>query len=136
MPLSIEDLKTELFENYSESEVINFIEEFGEKNLKYFNEILEAKNKLSECSSLSDDEATTAVIEFIDNFSVLELSNIQDSFNGKYESLLEFARQLFDDCYIDSIPPRLRIYVDYQKFCDDIRFDYLITESGIVFCKN
>jgi antirestriction protein len=136
MTISIEDLKTELIEMHSEDEVNSFIEEFDEKNLKHFDAILEAKNKLLKHTSLPDEEATAAVVEYIENFSVLELDSILDSYNGRYESLLEFATQLFDDCYSHEIPPRLRIYIDYQKFCDDIEFDYLITKGGIVFCKN
>lgn len=83
-PMNINEFKNHLSEEFGEDEVNNFIEKFGEKDLKYFNDILEAKNKLLKTSSLSDDEATTAVVEFIDNFSVIELEKIQDSFNGMY----------------------------------------------------
>ncbi len=136
MPMTPAEYKTHMVENFGEVEINEFIEKYGERNLKYYEDLEQAKNKLSDHSSLNDEEASTVLQEFLDNFDWTDLSYIVDSYNGMYEDLLEFATQLFDDCYISEIPKNLRGYIDYQKFADDLRYDYLITESGAVFCKN
>jgi hypothetical protein len=136
MPMTPAEYKTFMVESYGEEEINTFIEKHGERNLKFYDELQSAKEKLAKQSSLDDDEVTTVVDEFVDNFDWYSLDSIEDSFNGMHEDLLEFATQLFDDCYASEIPMNLRGYIDYQKFADDLAYDYLITESGAVFCKN
>ena len=36
-------------------------------------------------------------------------------------TLLEAATELFDECYVQDIPERLRCYIDYEAFANDCR---------------
>lgn len=47
-------------------------------------------------------------------------------------NLIDAASELFDECYLNSIPEQIRYYVDYEKFARDcqisrdmIEFDYV-----------
>jgi antirestriction protein len=45
---------------------------------------------------------------------------IEDHYHGEHDSELDFATNLFDDCYIGSIPESVRYYIDYNSFCRDL----------------
>lgn len=51
-------------------------------------------------------------------------SGFEESYQGAWESFLEFATDLFDDCYVQDIPENLRFYVDYELFARDLEMDY------------
>jgi hypothetical protein len=57
--------------------------------------------------------------------------NFEQAYCGAYESFREYADQLFDECYLYDVPERIRYYIDYQKFADDLIYsgDYF-TEKG------
>ena len=45
---------------------------------------------------------------------------LENFYEGKYKSELNFARELFDECYLPAIPENVQAYIDYEAFCRDI----------------
>ena len=50
-------------------------------------------------------------------------SGFEDSYQGAWDSFLEYATNLFDECYIHDIPENLRFYIDYELFARDLKMD-------------
>ena len=48
---------------------------------------------------------------------------LENNYRGVHESELDYAMQLFDECYLHDIPESIQYYVDYDKFCRDIFID-------------
>jgi antirestriction protein len=65
---------------------------------------------------------------------------MENHYEGEYENQLEFAIQLFDDCYMGAIPEAVQGYIDYASFKRDIflgEFFLLEVEGkGHVFSRN
>lgn len=56
---------------------------------------------------------------------------IENNYQGEWNSELEFAIELFDDCYTHNLPENLCHYIDYEKFSRDIFFsDYMSIEAN------
>lgn len=54
---------------------------------------------------------------------------LENNYHGEWESELDYATDLFDDCYAHEIPESLRYYIDYESFSRDIFInDYLSFE--------
>ncbi len=45
---------------------------------------------------------------------------IEDDYHGVYDSEVEFAEQIIDDCYGNLLPDNLACYFDYQAFARDL----------------
>jgi antirestriction protein len=45
---------------------------------------------------------------------------LEDNYYGEYSSELDFATELFDDCYLHDVPETLRYYIDYHAFARDL----------------
>ncbi|BCA96086.1 antirestriction protein [Legionella antarctica] len=45
---------------------------------------------------------------------------LEDHYQGCYDSEVDFARQLFDDCYTHQIPDSLICYFDFEDFARDL----------------
>ena len=45
---------------------------------------------------------------------------LENSYHGEYDNELDFATNLFDECYGNDIPENLKYYIDYDAFCRDI----------------
>lgn len=57
----------------------------------------------------------------------------QDSYNGGYDSLEDYAEQLLEDCGdISSIPKNLRYYIDFERYGKDMEMngDIFTIETG------
>lgn len=48
---------------------------------------------------------------------------MENHYEGLYENHLEFAINLFDDCYMSAIPEAIQAYIDYASFKRDIFLD-------------
>lgn len=48
---------------------------------------------------------------------------LEEYYRGEYDSELEYAIQLFDECYLNGLPEFVRFYLDYEKFQRDIFID-------------
>lgn len=56
---------------------------------------------------------------------------LEDNYMGEYESELDYAIHLFDECYLSDIPENLQYYIDYDKFQKDIFVnDYFSIQVG------
>lgn len=45
---------------------------------------------------------------------------LEEHYQGSYDSEVDFARQLFDDCYAHQIPDSLSCYFDFESFARDL----------------
>ncbi len=56
---------------------------------------------------------------------------LENYYHGEHKNELEFAIQLFEDCYLDSFPEAVKIYIDYEMFKRDIFInDYFSLDSN------
>lgn len=57
--------------------------------------------------------------------------NFEEAYCGEHDDFRDYADELFDECYLHDVPESVRIYIDYQKFADDLIYsgDYF-TENG------
>ncbi|CZL26968.1 antirestriction protein ArdA [Legionella pneumophila] len=55
---------------------------------------------------------------------------LEENYHGAYDSEVDFARALFDDCYSNAIPEDLQFYFDYDAFARDLFInDYFSVEA-------
>lgn len=45
---------------------------------------------------------------------------LEEHYQGCYDSEVDFARQLFDECYVHQVPGNLSCYFDYEAFARDL----------------
>ena len=57
-----------------------------------------------------------------ENYATVE--GFEDSYHGTWDSFLEFATEMFDECYLSELPEHLRYYIDYEAFARDLSMDY------------
>lgn len=70
---------------------------------------------------------------YIDHFGDYEdFSQIKDKCHGKWDSELDFATNLFDECYAHEVPDNIRDYIDYDRFADDLfHYDYVMSNDYV-----
>jgi len=58
-----------------------------------------------------------------------------DHYHGCYDSEVDFARQLFDDCYAHQMPESLICYFDFEAFARDLFINdyYSVDHEGQTF---
>lgn len=81
-----------------------------------------------------DEEVIDA---YLDNMgaSGVDISDIEDAYQGEYDDWADFAYRLMEDTGgLDSIPESLRSYFDYEKFGNDLSYDFF--ESNGHFFRN
>lgn len=93
------------------------------------------KEASSYCDSHSVDEG--AVAAYIDDRGSWDQRDFEDAYCGEYASEVDYAEELFDECYLHDVPENVRYYIDYEKFARDLfrGGDYFFT-SGYVFRRN
>ena len=81
-----------------------------------------------------DSEAIFEYLECTGSPDNFDISDIEDSYYGQYDSMLDFAYSYIDDtAMLDGVPENLQCYFDYEKFANDLSYDFFITDSGYVF---
>src|SRR5690606_32633461 len=56
---------------------------------------------------------------------------LEEYYQGSYDSEIDFARQLFDDCYAHQMPDSLICYFDFEAFARDLFIsDYCSVDIG------
>ena len=45
---------------------------------------------------------------------------LENQYHGEWNSEIQYAQHLFDDCYAHAIPEQIRCYVDYKAFSHDL----------------
>ena len=60
-------------------------------------------------------------------------SCFEDAYQGEYESMLDYATEIFDELYAHGIPENLRRYIDYDAFARDLEAEGYYIADGHVF---
>ncbi len=56
---------------------------------------------------------------------------LEDNYQSYYDSEVDFAEQLFDECYAHQLPDNIICYLDYDAFARDLFInDYFSVEFG------
>jgi hypothetical protein len=109
----------------------------------FYTALIEAKglNVPTEDPEMDDTEADLrerfsdeAVDAFIEVWSVDDLENFEDAYQGEYESGAKFAQELVEGCYgLLDIPSFVSI--DWADTWENLRYDYC-EEDGFIFSTN
>ena len=115
-----------LDEVYDAELALEFIEEYGEEK---FQEYYEDYQKAIEDFNLD------IVNAFIEVFYIESIGNINESYQGQYNSGAEFAEQLAVDCC--EVPSNLSswIEIDWKASWDNLSYDYC-EQDGYIFSQN
>ena len=122
----------ELLDEYNEeycweyNDMVDFIKEYGEKNFRdYYEDYYRAVDDLGE----------DIVNAFIEVFYIESIGNINESYQGEYNSGAEFAEQLAIDCC--EVPSNLSswIEIDWKASWDNLSYDYC-EQDGYIFSHN
>ena len=113
-------------DNFDVEDIVSFVDQYGMNNINYYEDIVQ----------LCEDYDRDAVEEFLQEFDFSDLNYFADMYAGQYNTLRDYAEQLFDDVYLNEIPEHLQRFVDYDAFTTELSYDFLITESGHVFNRN
>lgn len=98
--------------------------------------------KLGEHENLSDlielnqliNEHGEAFADFYCLENSTDIDRFNDSYCGQYDTLQDYAEELFDECYLQDVPTHIQNYIDYAAFAHDLRCEsYYITDNGHVF---
>lgn len=55
---------------------------------------------------------------------------LEDQYHGAYDSEVDFAQSIFEECYSDAIPKNLIYYIDHKAFSRDLFMsDYFSMEA-------
>jgi len=121
-----QELVDELVDDGNEIEILrDFITEYSESQfIDYIEEYLQAVDQYNE----------DAVAAFLDIFSIEDIGNFTDAYQGEYESGAEFAESLVSDCYSMDMPSWVE--VDWQATWDNaLSYDYSESD-GYIFNNN
>lgn len=93
----------------------------------------ETFDKIHEMYNL-DDEMAEAYFYYIDNYLGEDIDGFKDRFKGKYDSEVDFAEEIVNDCYdLDRLMGNLSFYFDYERFARDLFLDGYTFIDGYVF---
>ena len=129
----MEEETRELLDEYNEeycweyNDMVDFIKEYGEKNFRdYYEDYYRAVDDLGE----------DIVNAFIEVFYIESIGNINESYQGEYNSGAEFAEQLAIDCC--EVPSNLSswIEIDWKASWDNLDYDYTEGSGGHIFSQN
>lgn len=117
-------LKTSPFRHAEEFAIHDF-EGFGDEQLSEYDSI-EHVVKIAQFI-IENGELGGALLG---NYTTEEAEKLlEDHYNGAYESEVDFASSIFEDCYANAIPENLKFYFDYEAFARDLFInDYFSVE--------
>ena len=69
---------------------------------------------------------------YLENCGSGSVSDIEDAYTGEYKSWSDFAYDMAENCF--SIPEEISHYFDYEKFGNDLSYDYF--ENNGYFFRN
>ena len=113
--------------NYDEDELVEFIEKHGEESFKlYFEDYVDMIDKVG----------SEVVEAFLENFDIADISNLEDYYQGQYNSGAEFAQNIAEDC--GDVPRNMPswIEIDWQASWDNLTYDYVESNDGHIFSQN
>jgi antirestriction protein len=92
---------------------------------------LEFKEALEE--SYLDVEVVEAYLDNMGAYGGVDISTIEESYYGEYDSFEDFVYQFVEDtCILDGLDDAVRGYFDYEKYGRDLNYDYF-ESNGYIF---
>lgn len=71
------------------------------------------------------------VIEAAISLGIRPDSLSSDMYRGKFNSFVDFATDLFNDCNLMEIPESLREFIDYEKYAESLEQQYLYADGHV-----
>ena len=123
-----QELIDELVDDGNDLEVLeDFIKEYSESQfIDYIEEYLQAV-----------DEYNEEVVEsFLEIFDIDSIGNLSDAYMGQYDSGADFAQNLAEDCC--EVPRGMSswIEIDWKASWDNLDYDYTEGSGGHIFSQN
>lgn len=82
-----------------------------------------------------DAEVIDAYLDNMGTYGGIDVSDIEDAYYGEFDDWTDFAHHLMEETGdLDSIPESLRNYFDFEKFGNDLSYDFF--ESNGHFFRN
>ena len=105
----------DFIKEYSESQFIDYIEEYLQAIDQYDEEVVES---------------------FLEIFDIESIGSLSDAYMGQYDSGAEFAQQLAEDCC--EVPREMSswIEIDWKASWDNLDYDYVECSDGHIFSQN
>ncbi|HCD9500445.1 TPA: antirestriction protein ArdA [Legionella pneumophila] len=115
----------------AEEFAIHDFEGFGDVRLEEYDSI---STIVAYADFISEHEELGAALLVDYDFEEAEIM-IRDRYHGSYDSEVDFAWYLFEECYSNTIPDNLMCYFDCEAFARDLFInDYCSVEvNGIIF---
>ena len=109
------DVLEDFIKEYSESQFIDYIEEYLQAVDEYDEEVVES---------------------FLEIFDIESIGSLSDAYMGQYDSGAEFAQQTAEDC--GDVPRNMPswIEIDWEKSWDNLDYDYVESTDGHIFSQN
>ena len=126
------DSTTELFnelvdDGHDADDLQAFIDEYGKSQfVDYIEEYLQAIDQYDE----------EVVESFLEIFSIEDICNLSESYQGQWDSGAEFAQNLAEDCC--EVPREMSswIEIDWKASWDNLSYDYTEGSGGHIFSQN
>ena len=110
--------------NYDEDELVEFIEKHGEESFKlYFEDYVDMIDKVG----------SEVVEAFLENFDIADISNLEDFYQGQYNSGAEFAQMIAEDCGDIGRNMAGWIEIDWEASWNNLSYDYVECGDGHIF---
>ena len=102
-------------DEYSKSQFVDYIEEYLQAIDQYDEEVVES---------------------FLEIFSIEDICNLSESYQGQWDSGAEFAQNLAEDCC--EVPREMSswIEIDWKASWDNLSYDYTEGNGGHIFSQN
>ena len=102
-------------DEYSKSQFVDYIEEYLQAIDQYDEEVVES---------------------FLEIFSIEDICNLSESYQGQWDSGAEFAQNLAEDCC--EVPREMSswIEIDWKASWDNLSYDYTEGSGGHIFSQN
>lgn len=82
-----------------------------------------------------DAEVIDAYLDNMGTYGGIDVSDIEDCYYGEFDDWTDFAYHLMEETGdLDQLPENLRHYFDFEKFGNDLSFDFF--ESNGYFFRN
>ena len=102
-------------DEYSKSQFVDYIEEYLQAIDQYDEEVVES---------------------FLEIFSIEDICNLSEAYQGQWNSGAEFAQNLAEDCC--EVPREMSswIEIDWKASWDNLSYDYTEGSGGHIFSQN
>jgi antirestriction protein len=126
----VEELQEQINEILKSSSIPN-AEEWAIHDYDDFHNLGENPNleDITKIVKAYEEHGIEQINAFLTLYSVEDLEHFEDSYIGEYDSFLDYATNIFDECYLHNVPENVASYIDYEKFARDLNHDYNSVDS-------